>query len=71
MRTENPFVASFMGSPSMSFIDVTVDRSDTGLSVMVEGGDGRTRALPVPVEQIGQHIESRFAEGYFNRLTGD
>ena len=45
---ENLFVASFMGSPSMSFIEVTVDRSDTGLSVMVEGSDGRTLALPVP-----------------------
>ncbi|MHA7924850.1 MAG: ABC transporter ATP-binding protein [Marinobacter sp.] len=45
---ENLFVAGFMGSPSMSFIDVAVERSETGFSVAVEGSDGRMLALPVP-----------------------
>src|SRR6056297_1953027 len=45
---ENLFGAGFMGSPSMSFIDVAVERSETGFSVAVEGSDGRMLALPVP-----------------------
>ena len=45
---ENLFVAGFMGSPSMSFINVTVEQAGAGLVVNVEGSDGRKLALPVP-----------------------
>ncbi|XOZ34418.1 ABC transporter ATP-binding protein [Halomonadaceae bacterium KBTZ08] len=45
---ENLFVAGFIGSPSMSFIELEIERSEAGLAVTVEGSDGRKLSLPVP-----------------------
>lgn len=43
------FVASFIGSPAMSFIPITVTRTEQGLGAQVTGANGENLFLPLPV----------------------
>ncbi len=44
----NQFVASFIGSPAMSFIPITVTETDQGLAARVTGANRETLRLPLP-----------------------
>ncbi|TCL00561.1 carbohydrate ABC transporter ATP-binding protein (CUT1 family) [Shimia isoporae] len=45
-RPRNKFVAGFMGSPTMNFLDAKVVSHNGGLGITIDGGDGNTLPLP-------------------------
>ncbi|MBU1307470.1 MAG: sn-glycerol-3-phosphate ABC transporter ATP-binding protein UgpC [Alphaproteobacteria bacterium] len=45
-RPVNRFVASFMGSPTMNFLDARVARSESGVGLVLAAGDGSVLPLP-------------------------
>lgn len=45
-KPHNKFVAGFMGSPTMNFLDAKVVATDAGLGITVEGSDGSVLQLP-------------------------
>ncbi|SHH65523.1 ABC transporter ATP-binding protein [Cognatishimia maritima] len=45
-RPRNKFVAGFMGSPTMNFLNAKVVQSDAGFGVTIDGGDGTILPLP-------------------------
>lgn len=51
----NMFVAGFIGSPSMNFFQARLERTDSGISVVV----GKDFIVPVPaskLERVGSHV---------------
>ncbi|MEV8467453.1 sn-glycerol-3-phosphate ABC transporter ATP-binding protein UgpC [Fluviibacterium sp. DFM31] len=48
-RPRNKFVAGFMGSPTMNFLDAKVVARDGGFGVTIDGGDGTV--LPLPADR--------------------
>ncbi len=56
---QNMFVAGFMGSPAMSFVQVNVEQGEQGLQAEVQGGDGRSLKLPLPeylADRVGKKV---------------
>lgn len=45
-RPVNKFVAGFMGSPTMNFLNATITGTSGELGLLLEGGDGRIIPLP-------------------------
>ncbi|MCJ8322569.1 MAG: sn-glycerol-3-phosphate ABC transporter ATP-binding protein UgpC [Rhizobiales bacterium] len=45
-RPVNRFVAGFMGSPTMNFLEAKIAESADGPGVVIDGGDGSVLALP-------------------------
>ncbi len=60
-KPANRFVAGFIGSPAMNFVDVTI--SDTGGALWVDAGGLRLKVPPQMVERVRTHAGKRATLG--------
>lgn len=68
-RPRNKFVAGFMGSPTMNFLDAKVVTHEASLGVTIDGGDGNV--LPLPADKFpdlspGQAVTFGVRPEHFN-----
>jgi ABC-type sugar transport system ATPase subunit len=56
-RPATRFVASFLGSPAMNFLEGRVERGDDGGFVAVLGREGSTERVPLDAQAFGKALE--------------